>query len=228
MGFILAKRILREHPNGFRSAIVEGRQGIGKTSYCIKVMKEVYQVLYDLSDEDAYLMALEYVLFSIDDIIIKLNDARKKREMIPCLTWDDAGVHGSNIKWFKHKDQVDMIKSLLETARTRVSGFLINCTSREGLMTCIRNQRGYVVEIGATDGHNLRVAKGYNLFRLPSGTKRTYKNFVDEYSCYLPIKIYNKYQTKRESYSDEAIEIMMEEYLMKQKMKPKTTNTTQT
>lgn len=220
MSFILSKRIIREHPNGFRSAIVEGRQGIGKSSYCIKVQKEVYQELYELNETDSWNKALDNVMFSIDDIILKLTEAKNNKEIIPCLIWDDAGVHGSNIKWFKHKDQVDMIKSLLETARTRVTGLLINCTSREGLMTCIRNQRGYVVEIVNLDGRWARCAKGYNLFRLPSGTRRVFKNFEDTFSCYLPKWVYEKYKVKRESYADQAIEVMHEEYILKKKMKP--------
>lgn len=223
MSFILSKRIIKEHPNGFRSAIVEGRQGIGKTSYCIKVTKEVYQTLFELNDKEAWDMALRHIMFSIDDIILRLADAKDNKEIIPCLIWDDAGVHGSNIKWFKHKDQVDMIKSLLETARTRVTGLLINCTSREGLMTCIRNQRGYVVEITNLDGRWSRCAKGYNLFRLPSGMRRVYKNFEDMFSCYLPVDVYRRYKVMREKYADDAIEVMMEEYILKKKMKPKTT-----
>jgi hypothetical protein len=42
MGFILAKRIVKRHPNGFLGVIIEGKRGMGMSSYCIKVMKEVY------------------------------------------------------------------------------------------------------------------------------------------------------------------------------------------
>ena len=71
MGLILAKRIVSAHPHGFRSGIVEGRQGVGKSAYCIKVMKEVFQVLYDLDDKAAYRMALKHIMFSMDDIILR-------------------------------------------------------------------------------------------------------------------------------------------------------------
>lgn len=219
MSFVLAKRVIKEHPNGFRSGIIEGRQGIGKSSYCIKVMKEVYQTLYNLDDKDAWQTALDNVLFSVDDIILKMTEAKKNNVILPIITWDDAGVHGSNMKWFTDKNQVDMIKALFETARTRITGFLVNCTSREGLMTCIRNQRGYIIEISALNGLHARVAKGYNLFRLPSGARRAYKNFEDIYSCYLPKYVYELYKKKRESYSDEALDIMFKEYLYKQNMK---------
>lgn len=219
MGFALGNRITKEHPHGFRSAIVEGRQGIGKSAYCIKVMKQVYQTLYDCDDKTAYRYALQHLMFSMDDIILYLAKAKEKDEMIPCLTWDDAGVHGSNIKWFKDKNDVDLIKALLETIRTRCSGLLINCTGREGLLTVIRNQRGYIVEISkAREGRYNRIAKGYNMFRLPSGMKRAYKNFEDHYSCYLPNWVYKEYMVIRRRYSDEAVEVMLEEYKLKQRM----------
>jgi len=221
MGFVLAKRILSEHPNGFRASLVEGRQGIGKSSYCIKVMKEIFQELFDLDDIAAWDMALKHIMFSMDDIILRLAKAKDIDEMIPVLTWDDAGVHGSNIKWFTDKKRVDIIKELLEKIRTRTSGLLVNCTGREGLLTCIRNIRGYVVEISIADGNYIRLAKGYNMFRLPSGTVRAYRNFEDRYSCYLPKWVYERYMKLRKKYSDEAIEIMLEAYKLKQKMRSK-------
>lgn len=100
MGFILSKRIIKAHPYGFVGAIIEGRRGIGKSSYCIKIMKETYQTYYDCDDKEAYEYALKNLMFDIDNIIPRLREARKNDEIILALTWDDAGVHGSSMQWF--------------------------------------------------------------------------------------------------------------------------------
>ena len=77
MGLILAHKIIQAHPNGFVGAIVEGKRGVGKSSYCIKVMKEVYQTLYHCSDDEAYDYALYYTVFKLEDMIALIQKARE-------------------------------------------------------------------------------------------------------------------------------------------------------
>ena len=73
----------------------------------------------------------------------------------------------------------------------------------------IREQDDYIVNIIKTSGNGWsREARGYNLYRLPSGMVRVYKSFTDDYSCYLPKYVYNKYLPIREAYLDIAIETM--------------------
>ena len=211
MSLVLAQRTIKAHPNGFVGAIVEGKRGVGKSSYCIKVQKEVYQDLYDLSDTDAYNMALKYTVFEIDEIITLCKEARKQKKMIPCLTWDDAGVGGSNIQWFINMHGVQQLRAFTETIRTALTGFLINCTSRQGLLKHIREQDDFVVEIIKTSGDGWsREARGYNMFKLPSGTVRVYRSFADKYSCYLPKWVYEEYTPVREAYLDRALSEMEE------------------
>jgi len=207
MSLVLAERIIRAHPDGFVGAIVEGKRGVGKSSYCIKIMKEVYQELYSLDDDTAYDKALEHLVFDIDDIIDICKKARQQHKMVPVLTWDDAGVHGSNIQWFINMHGVQELRALVETIRVALTGFLINCTSRHGLLKHLREQDDYIINIIKVVGYN-RAARGYNLYKLPSGMTRVYRNFEDRYSCYLPKRVYQKYLPIRESYLDKAIETM--------------------
>lgn len=220
MGFVLAKRIKQAHPHGFVGAIVEGKRGVGKSSYCIKVMKEVFQTLYDLSETDSWNMALDHILFDMDDVIPFLKQAADSDDMIPVVTWDDAGVHGSNIRWFTNLRQVEMLKALTDTIRTGVTGFLINCPDRSGLLRMLRNYNDFIVEISKIKDYK-RYAKGYNLFKLPSGTVRIYKNFQDEYSCYLPKWVYDKYMIERKKYFQKAVDLMEEMQKKLQKRKKK-------
>jgi len=227
MQFVLTSRVLREMPNGFCGCIVEGRRGIGKSAYCLKVMKEVYQSLYKITDDEAYAMSLKYTLYEIEDIVRVLKEARIKKEKIPVITWDDAGVHGSSLQWFINMSQVHELKAITDTIRTAVTGFIINCTDKGGLLAHLRNYDDYIVEIikaqpgggntfkkedGTTSIYKSyeRVARGYSLFKIPSGKRMVKKQFEDEYSCYIPNKHYEIYMKKRELYLDKSIKHMEE------------------
>jgi hypothetical protein len=205
MGFVLAKKIVKAHPNGFVGAVVEGKRAIGKSSYCIKVMKEVYQNLYDCGDNEAYQLALDHILFDMDDVVRTLHEARQKDSMIPVVTWDDAGVHGSNLQWFINMRGVQELKSITDTVRTAVTGLLLNCPDREGLAKVLRGYNDFLVTITKIDTPYLRSARGYNVYKLPSGMKRIYRNFDDRYSCYLPNWVYDKYMEQRNRYLDKAL-----------------------
>ena len=208
MALILAKRILKAHPNGFVGATVEGRRGVGKSSYCIKIMKEVYKEYYGCSESKAYEHALKHVMFNIDDIIPVLKNARKNNEMIPVLCWDDAGVHGSSMQWFIDMHKINILKAMFDTVRSATTGLLLNCPDRGGLLKMLRSYDDYVVTISIVDTPYERSARGYNIYKLPSGMRRVYKNFEDRYSCYLPKKVYNDYMVMRNSYLDKAVAVM--------------------
>jgi len=234
---ILAGKILREHPNGFCGCIVEGQRAIGKTAYCLRVSKQVYQRLdKTLSDYDAYMKALENCLFDIDDVLRVLKQTRKKREVIPCIVWDDAGAFASSLLWFTDLEAVTQLKSVMDTIRTAVTGFIINCPDRGSLLRNLRNYDDYIVEIVKDEGGNgknnvsketgqpyknyQRVARGYTSFKLPSGKRIIHKNFEDAFSCYIPVDVYHKYMEKRHLYLDKAVDIMEE--TKKQRLSSKT------
>jgi len=205
MGFILAKRIVTQHPNGFVGAIVEGKRAVGKSAYAIKVMKEVYQTIYDCDDEQGYRLALDHIIFSMDDIVKTLSESRRKNEMIPVVCWDDAGVHGSNLQWFINMKGVQELKAITDTVRSAVTGMILTCPDREGLAKMLRGYNDYMVTISKTEGVYERSARGYNVYKLPSGMKRIYRNFDDRYSCYLPKWVYDKYMKTRHRYLDDAL-----------------------
>lgn len=206
MGFILAQKIVKAHPNGFVGAVIEGKRAIGKSSYCIKVMKEVYKTIHNCSETEAWDFALNHIIFTMDDIVKTLRESRQKREMIPVVTWDDAGVHGSSIQWFINMKGVQEMKAITDTVRTATTGLLLNCPDREGLTKTLRGYNDFLVTITKMDGHNLRSARGYNIYKLPSGMKRVYRNFDDRYSCHLPNWVYEKYMEQRNQYLDKALE----------------------
>jgi hypothetical protein len=228
----LAGKILREHPNGFCGCIVEGQRAIGKTAYCLRVAKQVYQALEpELTEEKAYMKALDFCLFDIDDVLRVLKQTRKNRVVIPCIIWDDAGAFASSLLWFINLEAVTQLKSVMDTIRTAVTGFIINCPDRGSLLRNLRNYDDYIVEIVKDQGGHgkndisketgqpyknyQRTARGYTSFKLPSGKRIIHKNFEDSFSCYIPIGIYNAYMEKRHLYLDKAVDIMEETKIQK-------------
>lgn len=226
MSLILSNKIIRERPNGLCSPIVEGKRGIGKSAYCLKTMKEVFQKVYECSESEAYDTALKYTLYDIEDIIFTLEDAIDKKEPLPVVTWDDAGVHGSSLQWFFKMDEVNQLKAITDTIRSAVTGFLINCPDRNNLLNFLRNYDDYLVTIvKAPGGGNKyvdeagithmyknyeRVARGYNIFKLPSGKRLVFKNFEDEYSCFVPNAFYERYEERRKKYLSRALKELKE------------------
>jgi len=226
MTFILSDKIIRERPNGLCSPIVEGKRGIGKSAYCLKTSKEVYQKIYDCSETEAWNLALKYTLYDIEDIITTLEDAINKREPLPVVTWDDAGVHGSSLQWFFKMDEVNQLKAITDTIRSAVTGFLINCPDRNNLLNFLRNYDDYIVTIVKVPGgehryvndsgethlykNYQRIARGYNVFKLPSGKRFVYKNFEDDFSCFIPTTFYERYDERRKTYLSRALKELKE------------------
>lgn len=212
MGLTVSKWIIKRHPNGFISLTIEGERGQGKSSYALKVMKDVYQSLYGLGDWEAWNKALDMTLFDLKDVINLIYNAvhDDNIDVIPAFCWDDAGVHACSYRYFTDLREVILLHGLLDTIRSAVTGFLLTTPSRQILLSFLRNYEDYIVKIGIESGDRWsRVARGYKKYTLPSGTKRIYKKFEDYYSCYIPNDhspgkipkdIYDQYMLKRNKY----------------------------
>jgi len=203
---VLAKKILSAYKtNGFTSATVEGPRGIGKSAYSLKTLYDIYSSL-GYHEDVAWDMALDRMLYRIKDIIKFLGDSSDKTNHEICFVWDDAGVFGSNLKWYTDIKLVHLLQSMMDTIRGSVNGMILTCPNQGQLLKFLRRYDNYIVELSHTEqgGWN-RVAKGYIKRTLPSGTQRIYPNYHDYFSCYLPIEVYKKYQKKRNQYNLENI-----------------------
>lgn len=197
---------------GFSGSIVTGEKGLGKSVYAIKIAFYVYKTLYpNLDDISIYNMVLERTLFTIKDMISALKKATRKDEPIECLIWDDCLVHASSMHYFLQMKEVSELRSIFETIRTGCSSVIMTCTSSAGLLKFLREGDNLLIEIHKQGGAPTdRVARGYFVFRLPSGKRYFYKRYEDYFSCRLPNSIYEAYFTKRKQYLTDAIDSMDE------------------
>jgi hypothetical protein len=85
----------------------------------------------------------------------------------------------------------------MDVIRSALCTVILTCPSDKGLLGILTSYDQYQIRISYSidnpGGTWMRTAKGYIWNTLPSGQKRIYKKYIDEYSCYLPNDVYEKY-----------------------------------
>jgi hypothetical protein len=197
--FITARKILEAYEmNEFFGLIIYGEQSIGKTTYMLKVMYEVYRN-WDL--------VFKHLVFSFDDLvdIIKNNDQR-----FVVIGWDDAGIHGHKYRYFRSRESVELISAWLDAIRTQVSALLITTVNPLNLLKPIRDSLG--MRYGKVIRHKdiRRYARVYSQTVLPDGKKILKLMFIDCFKARLPDHVYEKYLEKRNAFYRETKERLIE------------------
>ena len=136
---ILARYIIKRHPNGFLSATVTGERGYGKSMYCYKTMAEIYHRLDGCTEEEAYKKALDHMIFSTDQFITLIDKSIETKEVIPVLTLDDSSVYFCSYNFFTDMKRVIQLHAMFDLIRTSVTGLLLNCPNRKMLLSFMRS-----------------------------------------------------------------------------------------
>jgi hypothetical protein len=203
---VMSKKIINAiDNNSFESALVVGKRSLGKSSYAIKVAKEVYQSLNDISELDAYQMAIDSICFSLDDII-KVMKTYHYENRKPVVIWDDAGAFGSGLMYHGHISEFAMLKGGMDTIRTVTAGLILTAPNQKSLIRFLQGYDDYIIRIIKESSGWVRVATGYNRTTLPSGKRVIRKLWKDMYSAYLPNAVYHNYMGLRDKYKFELIQ----------------------
>lgn len=196
MPLLTGDLILKEHPYGFKSFIVVGNRGIGKSTYALIVSYEIYRQLGH-TKEDAWRQALQSCKFSMSEVVRYLKSSAVSKEPRPVMVWDDLGVHASGTKYFLNMKQVDNLKAMLDTIRTAISGLIMTCPTTHGLLSMLNKYDDYKIVIHKGKGARQRIAKAYLWSTLPSGKRFISKAYFDNYNCWLPDWVFNQYMKHR-------------------------------
>ena len=223
---ILGNRIKKIHPNGFMGAIIEGERGYGKSMYALKVMAQIFYNMEGLNETQAWDKALDNMIFTMEDVITRINYNIENDIVAPVWCLDDATVHFCSYKYFTNLYEVILLHGMFDTIRTVVTGLLLTCPKRKLLLSALRNYDDYTIQIGKdisgdSNGYS-RVAKGIKWYTWPDGKRRFRKMFEDHYSCYVPNWIYDKYMVKRKKYLQDVnteLQDIIKEKLEKKKSK---------
>lgn len=153
----LAKETVKAHPRGYVGAVIEGGRGEGKTVFCLKTQREVYQFFYGITRDDAWEKVLNDIIFSIDDLVKMLDNLDNlddykdnmgdwwKEQVHLCRVWDDAGMHGGKYKYQVDAHLVDFLQQNLDVFRFIVTGFFINSPEVGNLLKFIREYHDHTI-----------------------------------------------------------------------------------
>jgi len=180
---------------GFVSFFIYGKQGTGKTTYCLKVLKEAY------GDWD---IVLKNTYFYIDTLIPRLKQCVKEGKRIKAILLDDAGVWLIKYQWFKRFPI--WFGKLWNLMRTVCSGILFTSVEVCDIIKFVRDKIEYRISIVPLSDVE-RMAKAYKVRVLPSMDKIIEKAYYDYFTLRLPGDVRKEYEEMRR----EALERLMKE-----------------
>jgi len=202
----LGNRILSKiKNNGFLSCITKAERGYGKSMYNLKVMAYVFFHLLDITENQAWKMALDNFIFTPSHLIERIEYNIEHDVIDPVWCIDDATVHFSSYLFFINVYQTALVNAAFDTIRTVVHGMLINCPQKKRLLRALQNYDDYEVTLYIDRGYE-RKAVCIKYFSLPDGKQKFRKEFEDHFSCYVPKWIYDLYMEKRKMYLKEINE----------------------
>jgi len=153
----LARETVKLHPRGYKGVAVEGDRGVGKTVFCLKTQREVYQYHYGITRDDAWEMVLKDIIFDINDLVKMLNNLDHldeyennmsdwwNEQVQICKVWDDAGMHGGKYRYQADPVIVDFLQRNLDVFRFIVTGFYVNSPELGNLLKFIRDYHDHTI-----------------------------------------------------------------------------------
>ena len=169
---------------GFSSFFVYGYQGVGKTTYALKVLKEVY---------GSWDLALKHLYFRLEPLMTDLSRYFAEGKRIPAVVVDDAFIALPKYRWMQ--DAELWFFEFFNLARTTVAGIIFTSIESVDIAKFVRDKiryRIHVIRFG-----DKAVARGYEVVMYPSLEKGVRLVFEDRFSLSLPVDVREKYDTHR-------------------------------
>lgn len=187
---------------GFLSCITKAERGYGKSMYNIMSVAYAAYHYLDYNETQAWNYALDSIIFTPDELMMRVEQNIFKEEISLAWIIDDATVHFSSYLYFINLYQTSLLNAAFDTMRTVVSSILINCPTKQRLLSGLRNYDDYEITIYIDHDYERR-AVCIKWYSLPSGMRKFRKIFEDEFSCIVPNWVYEKYMIQRKRYLDE-------------------------
>lgn len=221
MPFASTKRIIENYypPEEFDLLIVYGPLGYGKSSYSIKVGVEVLQEVYEVSEQEAWELIKQFIVFHPRQFFEKIRQVENTVDKrVPFLIWDDAGLWLYALDWTD--PFVAAVGKYLNVARTHLASLICTTPLPTWIVKKLRNfPQSFTIKIIKETGMPgedrwRRIAKAYRSWVTPdmkrSGVKLVYQDY---FKCKLPTKFYwDWYKPLRDAYEDMALALMQERW----------------
>lgn len=203
---------------GYIGAIISGEFAKGKTATALYMASEILSAIYGLDRDASLRETLNYILFTLDDVIDATNILRtvdwsslspqealdiKFKLRKPVYIWDDAGVHGSSYKQIFDKSDSYELQSNFDTIRDVCSCMIMTVPEDTELMKFLRMYRSnYFVEIvGVSGGSKYDRKLMFFKYRRDPKTgnrkRRLQWKTQNPFSVYVPKEIYGEYDKMR-------------------------------
>lgn len=179
-------------------------RGYGKSTYHLQTMAYVYYHLVDKDETAAWNYAIDNLVFRPSQLLKRVEYNEENNIVSPVWCIDDAAVHFSNKLWWSDWSEAMLMDGIFDLIRPVLSCLLINCPDKSRLLGSLQNYLGYeeTIYIGSNGGYNRDII-GIHWYRQPSGRKKWRKTWEDNYSCYIPNWVFEKYTLIRKGFIKE-------------------------
>jgi len=190
----LGKKIIKAFDrNELIGVIIFGNQRVGKSTYAMKILYDLY------GDWDKVLDVMTYRLDDILEILKKSKD-----DPLEAFAIDDAGVHTGYGSWFTNRELAVLLQQMFDVAGIGIGGILLTTPTISHLLAALRRYNFYRVKITKISRWK-RVAHIYKkemwMRREPG------RELVREYfNCRIPDDVYQRYVKIRLRYLDDVIQ----------------------
>jgi len=195
--------------NSFIHVTVLGERNYGKTYYCFKNMALTLYRIYDIRELDAWNRVLDYVVFTLPYFKQLVKDCRENNYKLPFILLDDAGSHFDTGLWDRSHYQYQMLNTCLDTIKDVTNCLLVTCPYKEVLTSRLQKYDGYDITLYMDNGYQRR-STCIKWYRLPSGRRQWDKKFEDNFSCYIPTPIHERYLEMRNKFTLGHLELLDE------------------
>lgn len=197
----------------FTGAIVYGKKGMGKSSYALWTIFDLYHNGFGYSKKDAWDMALGKTLHNLDQIIESMSEYIDDPDnRSPVFHMDDAGAYFSGYAYHLYRNEHGLFQAMLDLMRTISSGLIYTCPGPQDLVGYISNEENKIIAIRdqyktkdyewTPDSKWERVALIFNKNTYPSGTTKIegMETYFSKFICKLPDDIFEVYNKRRAEY----------------------------
>lgn len=211
-----ARKIYKAHKKDeIFSAIVFGKRGLGKSSFCMKVIYDIFHNALDYDKKKAWEEVIKHTLSSKEQVSDRASNLRKNDETAWALHWDDIGQWMSSDIWQQKGNEKERkllfeIRKLVPVMRTRSSGNLFSCDNPNELDPSITDRPHHIIKIvrGGNDDHvRPRTARVYPQDIYPSFQRRINPDtlWTHKFDALLPNWFFKLYDKMRTNYADRQI-----------------------
>jgi AAA+ ATPase superfamily predicted ATPase len=178
------------------NVLLYGTQRIGKSSYVIQVLNELY----------GFPELKKYMCFSVQEFVDLANELMREGKKVPAILWDDAGFHLFVYEW--HNKLVQNAIKLIEVVNIITASLIFTSPGLTLIVKKISDFEGIrqaKIVRASKDYKDLRKAMIYRNSIFPNGKRYIRKEIEDYFYVKMPDEIYQWYRPIRESYLHTAL-----------------------